>query len=197
MAKKQLPPKPSPNGRPSALSDAQWEKIFKRLLKGEKAIDIAREVGVSKGLISQRFSKRMAHVKETARELVDAENKLAAMTLPDQIVTRNLADELKAVSMHLVSAASYGAKIAHRLNGIAFDQAQKVDDAQPEKSLVALGNVAALTKIANGSAEIGLKLLGANRMQEEPPPPPEPPKLDHIPAKELEAMKKRLYANSK
>jgi AcrR family transcriptional regulator len=197
MAKKQLPPKPLPNGRPSALSDAQWEKIFKRLLKGEKAIDIAREVGVSKGLISQRFSKRMAHVKEAARDLADAEAKLSAMTLPDQIVTRSLADELKAVSMHLISAGSYGARIAHRMNAIAHEQAQKVDDAEPSKSMGALQNIAVLTKIANSSAEIGLKLLGANRMQEEPPPPPEAPKLDHIPAKELEAMKKRLYATSK
>lgn len=197
MAKKQPVPKLVPNGRPSALSDAQWEKIFKRLLKGEKAIDIANEVGVSKGLISQRFSKRMAHVKAVARDIADAEAKLAAMTLPDQIVTRSLVDELKAVSMHLISAGSYGAKIAHRLNGIAYEQAQKVDDAEPSRSTTALQNIAVLTKIANSSAEIGLKLLGANKMQEEPPPPPEPPKLDHIPARELEAMKKRLYVDSK
>lgn len=188
--------KPKTGGRQSALSEGQWERIFKRLIKGEKAIDLAAEFGVSKGLISQRFSKRMAEVKAAARDLADAEAKLAKMSLPDQIVTRTLADELKAVSMHLVSAASYGARIAHRLNGIAFEQAEKVDDADPVKSTKELQNVAVLTKIANGSAEIGLKLLGANRLPEDPPPPPKPANLGHIPAAELEAMKKRLYGST-
>lgn len=152
-------------GRQSKLTEAQWEKLGKRLLAGEKAADLAREFNVSKTSISVRFSKRNETVKTVANQIVTAEQALANLTVSEQIAARTLADELKAISTHLASAAKYGAATAHRLSGIAHGKAAEIDDAAPldDESRQALGDVAALTKMANSSAEIGLNLLRANK----------------------------------
>ncbi len=87
------------------------------------------------------------------------------MAISAQISARTLADELKEVSIHLAKAAKYGAATAHRLAGIAHSKVAEIDDAKPldDKSREALGDIAVLTKMANGSAEIGLNLLKANK----------------------------------
>ena len=182
--------------RPSKLTPMQWETVYSRLMKGEKAADLAREYGMTKGRISQQFAQRCATVRETAEKLAQVELEVGRMTLTDQIMTRTLADELRAVSNHLVSAAKYGAQVAHRLSGIAASQADLVDDGDPSKSTKELQNIAVLQKIANSSAEVGLKLLGANReLPEDEPPPAKTPQLSHLSAKELEAMKRKIYGN--
>jgi ABC-type transporter Mla subunit MlaD len=150
-------------GRPSKLTDAQWERIGKRLLSGESAASLAREYGVSKAAISTRFSKRIETVKTVANQLVEAEKAFSNLNVSEQVAARSLADELRAISSHLASAARYGAMTAHRLSGIAHGQVEKVDDAEPEKSTEALQRVAVLTKMANASAEIGINLLRANK----------------------------------
>lgn len=58
-----------------------------------------------------------------------------------------------------------GAATAHRLHAIANDMVQKVDDADPMKSMDELRTVAAIGKIANEQAHIGLNLLAANKGQ--------------------------------
>lgn len=67
--------------------------------------------------------------------------------------------------MHLAGAARYSAATAHRLSGVAHAKVAGIDDAAPldDKSRQALGDIAVLTKMANGSAEIGLNLLKANK----------------------------------
>lgn len=151
--------------RPSKLTDAQWEQIGKRLLANESAASLAREFGVSKASISTRFSKRVENVKSVANQIVATESALAKLNVSEQIAARSLADELKAISTHLAGAARLGAMTAHRLAGIAQNKVLEVDDAAPldEKSRTALSDIAVLTKMANGSAEIGLNLLKANK----------------------------------
>ena len=67
--------------------------------------------------------------------------------------------------MHLAGAARYGAATAHRLSGIAHNKAGEIDDAEPldDKSRLALGDIAVLTRMANGAAEIGMSLLKASK----------------------------------
>lgn len=152
-------------GRPSKLTDLQWEMIGKRLLAGESAASLSREFGVSKASISTRFSKRIETVKSVANQIVDTDVALSKLNVSEQIAARSLADELKAISMHLAGAARYGAATAHRLSGIAHAKVAEIDDAAPldDESRQALGDIAVLTKMANGSAEIGLNLLKANK----------------------------------
>lgn len=152
-------------GRQSKLTDAQWEKIGKRLMAGESPSALAREFGVSKSTISGRFSERVQSVKEVANQIVATENALSKLNISEQIAARSLADDLKAISQHLAGAARFGAATAHRLSGIAHNKAAEIDDCAPmsEESRNALGNIAVLTKMANEASEIGLGLLKANK----------------------------------
>lgn len=151
--------------RPSKLTDAQWDKIGQRLLKGEKAADLAREYGVSKTRISVRFSDRIETVKEVAKQIVVTERRVAALPMADQIAARTLADELKAISLHMASAAKYGAATAHRLKAISNSQVDKIDDADPLNAdgIETLKKIAALERTANEAAELPMGLLKANQ----------------------------------
>lgn len=151
--------------RPSKLTDAQWEKIGKRLLDGESAAALSREFGVSKANISARFSERLRNVKDAANQIVTAERSLSMLNVSEQIAARSLADRLKAISGHLAGAAEFGAATAHRLAGIANAKVNEVDDTQPlsEQSRAALTDIAALSKMANEASQIGMSLLKANQ----------------------------------
>jgi hypothetical protein len=152
-------------GRPSKLTDKQWDEVKKRLAGGEKAADLAREYGVSKTAISTRVSKRIETVKSVANQIVSAEEALKSLPVSEQLLTLSLADDLRAISRHLAGAGKFGAATAHRLSGIANAKVQEIDDAAPldEKSLEALKGVAVLTKLANEAAQIPIGLLQANK----------------------------------
>lgn len=150
-------------GRPSNLSEAKWEELGRRLINGEKAADLAREYRVSRSAISKRFSKQTETVKEVAHQIVSAEEALARLPVSQQINAVNLAQQLRSISQHLAVAATYGAATAHRLTALANSEVQKIDDAEPLKSFDSLKGVAALSKLANESAAIGLNLLAANK----------------------------------
>lgn len=153
-------------GRKSALTDKQWADIEKRMLAGEPARALAREFGISEAAIRKKLGARTKTVKEVANQLVAAEKAFESLPIGAQISARTLADELKAVSMHLAGAAKFGAATAHRLSGIANAKVAEIDDAMPlddEASIKALKGIAALTDLSNRSAEIPLKLLAANK----------------------------------
>jgi hypothetical protein len=150
-------------GRNSKLTDVQWEEISKRLLDGEKARALAREFEISEAAIRKRLGAQCEQIKVVANQLVVAETNFRALPISAQIKARTLADRLKSISENLADAAHYGALTAHRLAGIANGQAEKVDDAEPEKSVDALQRIAGLTKMANAASEIGINLLRANK----------------------------------
>ena len=150
-------------GRPSKLTDKQWESISKRLLAGEKASALGREFKVSPATISERFSKKLEKVKAVANQIVETDQALKALSVSEQISAITLADELKAISENLASAAGYGALTARRLSGMAHTQTAKIDEVDPIKSATTLQGIAILTKMANSSSEIGISLLRANK----------------------------------
>lgn len=152
-------------GRPSKLTEAQWEEIRKRLLAGEKAADLSREYGVSKTRISERVSKRVENIKTVANQIVAAEVSLRSLPVSEQNDALSLADDLKSISKHLAGAGRYGAATAHRLSGIAHMKVSEIDDATPldQAGIETLKGIAVLTRMANESSEIGLNLLRANK----------------------------------
>lgn len=150
-------------GRPSKLTDRQWDELKARLSKGEKAADLAREYGVSKTAISTRVSKRIETVKSVANQLFQADAAFKELPVSEQAMTLTLVDELKAISRHMAGAGKFSAASAHRLAGIAHDIVQKVDDAEPEKTIAALQRFSAVTKLANEASHIPLNLLAANK----------------------------------
>lgn len=144
-------------GRPSKLTPTQWEDLGRRLAAGETAASLGREFGVSQATISERFSE---YPKAAVRKLG---HELAALPPHAQQAAVTLADELRSISTHLAAAARYGSSTAHRLQALAHGEVQKIDDAEPLKSVEALKGVHALTRLANDAASTGLNLLAANR----------------------------------
>lgn len=167
-------------GRPSNLNEKQWEEIRKRLLAGEKAADLAREFKTSRSAISTRFSKRIETVKSVANQLVEAEAAVKALPFSEQVAVYQVAEDLRAISMHLAGAAKYGAATAHRLLGIANAKVHEIDDAAPldPASVESLKGIAVLTRVANDSAVIPTALLNGNKetvkqLNEQGRPPPQ------------------------
>ncbi len=160
-------------GRPSNLSQDQWDTVLKRVLAGEKASDLAREYGVSKTAISVRVSKRAETLKGVANQLVAAETSLRSLPVSEQVITLNLVDELRAISTHLAGAAKYGAATAHRLAGVAHGLVDQIDDADPLRSMEQIKAIAVLGKTANEAASTALNLVAANKghIPIEPPKP--------------------------
>lgn len=154
-------------GRPSKLTERQWDEIGRRLLAGEVAADLAREFKVSSASISRRFAKSNATVKAVANQLVSAEQSLRGLPVSQQLAALTLADELRAISMHMAGAAKYGAATAHRLMGIAHGKVSEIDDAAPltAESLESMKGIHALTRLANDSAVIPSALIAASKDQ--------------------------------
>ena len=151
-------------GRPSKLTDIQWEAIGKRLLAGEKGAPLAREYGVSTASISVRFSKRTQNVKDVAKQIVATDKAVSLLNVNVRIEAFSLADELKAISKAGTSAARYGMQTAHRLSMIANAQVERIDaTATLEENTEALKSVMAMTRGANDAAQIGLTLLNSNK----------------------------------
>lgn len=154
-------------GRPSKLSDAQWERIAERLSRGEKAADLAREYKVSPATISNRVSKsakeRTGRVETVANQLVTAEQALKALSVSEQAQALELKTRLLAISRHIAAAAENGSAVAHRLSALAASTVQKIDDAEPLETVRELKTVSALLRVANEAAHIPMNLLAANK----------------------------------
>ena len=151
--------------RPSKLTDAQWEKIGKRLLADESAASLAREYGVSKATISIRFSQRVQKVKEVANQLVTTDRAMSLLNVSEQMAARSLADDLKAIGDYTAQAARSGAETSSILNAMAVKKARLLNHNAPmdEEALTSLKGIAALTRTANEAAQIGTDLMKASK----------------------------------
>lgn len=182
--------------RPSKLSPDQWSQIERRLAAGESAAALAREYGVSQATLSVRFSKDNKVVSEVARKLADAQTSLAALPVAQQYQAVSLAEQLRAMSASIASAAELGAKTAHRLHALANAEVSKVDDADPLKSMDALKGVGVLTKLANESSHLAVNLISANKGAVPLEPPADTLGID--PSKlSPQAMRELLAARAK
>lgn len=88
---------------------------------------------------------------------------LAQLPLAQQHGALGLAYKLRNISTSLANAAELGSATAHRLQALANNEVNKIDDASPMQSLEVLKGVSALTRLANDSASIALNLLAANK----------------------------------
>ena len=161
--------------RKSKLSEKQWAEVDRRLLEGDAARAIARDFDLSEAAVRSRKNTHVAPVKDVANQIVSTQRALKALPITSQQTAQTLAQKLMSLSDNLLGAAMYGAATAHRLNAIANDMVQKVDDAEPLKSMEALKAVAVIGKIASEQAHIGLQLVNANKgnMPVEPPEAPD------------------------
>lgn len=169
-------------GRKSSLTDHQWVEIERRYLDGESVTALAAEYGVHKSAISRRFAQQKSNVKTVVNQLVTAEMALRSLPIPQQHYATTLAQRQISISMHLASAAEYGAATAHRLHAIANQQVQLVDDADPtsEESAQAVMRISGLTKVANDASMIGRELIKTTVQLPEEPALPQPGELKKL-----------------
>lgn len=179
-------------GRKSRLTPEQWAEIErKHLIEGASINSLAKAYGVDESTLRKKINpnkpeadKSEKSLRELALAKLEADRKskdisdiVASLPMSRQQTFNGLFQKLSSISEHLASAAEYGAMTSHRLMGIVSEQVEKIDDAQPEKSADALTRIIALTRTANLSAEIPLRLLQANKdavkPEEEPPGPVE------------------------
>lgn len=161
-------------GRPSKLTDVQWEEIAKRRIDGDSRRSLAIEFGISETAIREREAKlgRSPTVQKVAAMIVETAAALKSMPVSAQVSAHNLADKLRSISDSYASAAELGAKTAHRLHALANQEVGRVDDASPlsEESLTAMRGVSLLTKLGNDALVPASSLLAANKERMMPAP---------------------------
>ena len=145
-------------GRPSKLDDRQRSEIGRRLAAGERASDLAKEFKVSKGLVSQLFSKQVPDSQKLAGDLASVELAISVRPVSEQGSIRTLADQLKGISSNVALAALAGSQTATRLATLANERAQLLG-----QDLTDLPAIAALGKTANDAAGLAMGLLNANK----------------------------------
>lgn len=167
--------------RPSKLSEKQWAEIERRHLAGETIRSLGREFKVSESTIRDRISAQCAEIKSVAKQIVDTDARLQALPVSAQVSARSLADDLKAISTHLASAAKFGSMTAHRLSAIAHAQSDQIDEtASLEENAAAVKSVVVMTGAANEAAKISLNLLAANKDASRTATIPAPAGLGHF-----------------
>ena len=167
--------------RPSKLTANQWAEIEDRHLHGESISSLSKAFGVERATIRDRVSARVVEIKEVAKQIVAVDERLSALPVSARVSAISLADELRAISSNLASAAKYGSMTAHRLSAIAHLQTDMIDDAAPlEENTEALKSVMAMTRGANDAAAIGLTLLAANKEMAKTPAEAVPIGLGHF-----------------
>lgn len=164
-------------GRKSALTPEQWAIVEHRhIVNGESLNALAKEFGVNESSIRRKIGAKVIEkgqhedLRDLAAKKVKAEKAIKEVTtaiqaLPvaRQMIVSDLARKLSAISTHVASSAEYMAATSHRLAAISNGLMDKVDDAEPMKSVEILKQASSLIHLANDAAHIPLNLLKANQ----------------------------------
>lgn len=157
-------------GRPSKLTDKQWEEVSNRALNGEPVRALAREFGIAESTMREKITAHHRKLKQVANQIVEAKQALRELPAPAQITAQRLADDMDAIFINLSSAGKFGAMIARHTLGIAAKQVGKVNPDDPMESADILQGVAALTRVANEASTLGRDLIKTRAQMKEPEP---------------------------
>lgn len=80
-------------GRPSKLSEEEWDTVCIRLANGESTSAVARELGLAKSTVSERVSAQVKAIKLAAIELLRAE-------FSEQILDLSPSEQAELTAMH-------------------------------------------------------------------------------------------------
>lgn len=158
-------------GRPSKLTQAQWDDLHRRLLSGETARALGRDFGVSETAIRKKFganqkvSLQSSQVRTVAEKLAESSAALEALPIAQRQVAIDLSSKLRNISNSIANAAELSAATSHRFASLANTEATKIDDANvfSNESVSAIKGVAVLQKMANDASVVPLNLLNANK----------------------------------
>jgi hypothetical protein len=162
------------------ITSKQWLMIERRhLVDGESVNALAQAFGVNESSIRRKIRPKKAELPEGVKSLTELANEkfqiawlakknaeqIALLPYERRTIVEDLARKLICVIDHSLSAAEYGAMTAHRLNEIAFNQVDKVHEANPndDGSIKALRSIDHLSQVANKQLKPALYLLNANK----------------------------------
>lgn len=150
-------------GRKSKLNERQWAEVQRRMLDGEPIRALAREFGVSEGSLRAQKSKRVETIKDVANQVVATECAIKSLDFDAQCAVNDYASKLRSMASNLLSAAHSGSVTSARLAAIAEKESQKINPDEPMESAEQLQAIAALNRLGNDAAQIGLQVLKVNQ----------------------------------
>jgi hypothetical protein len=153
----------SSRGRPSKLTESQWARIGESLMQGATTRELGKKFKISPSAITNRFSKRTQNTKAIAKQLYEAEVAVQTQPYVDQLVIRNMVNQMISISNDLASTAQHNSRTSSRLAYIANKEVEKIDAENPFENMETFRNVAAVTELSNRAAQTGLALLSANK----------------------------------
>lgn len=151
--------------RPGLLTDRQKAEIIKRVIEGnEDQRTIAKEYKVSQATVSVLVSNQLPLIKKAASAIVQAEEAVKALPVPNQSIAQVLADNMMGVSRHLSAAASKSSKAADIVADKALARAKSLDGDDIE----GLKAVHALATTMNELAKPGMGFLQISKGKDAP-----------------------------
>ena len=175
-------------GRKSKFTDKQWEDVDRRLLEGESARSIARDLDCSEAIIRARKKTRVEKIKDAANQVVAADRALKALDLPAQRTALTFAQKLQAMGDGLAEAGMLGAQNAADLKYIGRVELSKalaeLQGGNVAAAAAALERVKQLGALANDEADIAVRLTTAQKDQvkkAQEVPPADVPDLTGLP----------------
>ena len=158
------------------LTQSQWNKLKKRLDKGEEATTLAKEFGVTRQAIYKKFGSQKAEIKTVANQIIKASESLneSLHQFTPQVVSAgwDMAADLVSISRQYLAGTKYSAMTFHRMAAIANMQAALIDDSNPgsPESLVIKQVSDAYQDSANKASAPVVRLMDATKDKTLNPP---------------------------
>lgn len=151
-------------GRPSKLTEKQWDEIERRMLAGETASSLAREYKVTEGAIRNRKRATVETMKTVSNQIVAVEKALKQMPLTTRDNTRNYAARLLAIGDTYYDVTEMATATAYKLHTIANIASGKIDEVDPftSEGQDLLKGIAFAVKAGNDALNPANTLLKAN-----------------------------------
>ena len=151
------------------LTIRQWNKLKKRRDAGESTTELAKEYGITRQSIYEKLGEPNGQVKKVANHIVEASETLhktlQKFTKIEVDAGWDMVADMIEISKHSFAGAKYSAMTFHRFAGIANQQAQKIDDANPltDEALLTKAGADAYQDSANNALKSVANLIAANK----------------------------------
>lgn len=149
-------------GRPSKLTDEQWEAVASRIIKGETLSDVARSLKMSKGTISERVRPLLEKLKTVAERVVETQQVVSALPVIEQRLVITMANRMSSIMDHVTSASEDKAAVSSKLARVARVMADKIDPNGPINA-EDVKAIAVIVETSNRADSAPRDLMNANR----------------------------------
>jgi hypothetical protein len=143
------------------LTQKQWDKIKARLDAGDKAADLAREYGIGRSAITNKFGEQKKKAIELANQIVAVERNLSSVNKSVQIDAFTIAQNLLAISDNFAEGARLSSLTFRKLTTIAHTHAKNLKDDNEDPEALAL--VMSHQRSANEALKPVTEAINANK----------------------------------